>query len=354
MKMKAKITCCVVFWIMVWGPGSGVCYAQDIHFSQYYMNPLALSPANAGVERTKLQAIAVYKDQWKSVASPYKTLSLSCDKKLNLSFSRLDFLALGVNVFNDKAGDINMKTFQAGVSVAYHRFLNRQKYMSVGLGLQSGFAQRSITLENATWGNQYDGNSFNPLLSSGEPEGSSSFSYADPLSAGVVWAYNNTSGRLKVTDNHDMKVVIGFGVYHLLRPDYSFYGTQEKLNVKYVLNGSSMLSIPNSNIAVAPGFLFYRQGPARELYPGTLIRYKLKQASKYTGYFKSTALSVGGFLRVKDAVAAVLQFEHAGYCMGISYDFNISDLRVASSGRGGIEIALRYNIEEQYGGRSKF
>ena len=87
-----------------------------------------------------------------------------------------------------------------------------------------------------------------------------------------------------------------------------------------------------------------------------MIRYKLKQASKYTGYYKGTALSVGGFLRVKDAVAATLLLEHFNYALGISYDFNISDLKTATTGKGGIEISLKYvnYTEKRFGSRSKF
>lgn len=329
---------------------------QDIHLSQFYMNPLAMNPANAGAERNELQAILNYKDQWRSVASPYKTLAVSCDKRIQKKKNAVDFWAAGINFFNDKAGDINMKLFQANLSAAYHIYLSRKKYSSLGMGLQTGFAQRSISYDAVTWGNQYDGNSYNPSLPSGEPAGSTSFMYGDFLGAGVLYSYNNTSGKFKVTDNHDSKFNLGFSVFHITQPKYSYYESGEKLHIKYVLHGNALISIRNTNIAFAPGFMYFRQGPAQEIYPGTLIRYKLRQASKYTGFYKSTAISVGAFLRMKDAIAPVVLFEHSGYAVGISYDVNISDLKVASTGRGGFEISLKYQAATQhlYGSRSKF
>ncbi|MBI4931787.1 MAG: PorP/SprF family type IX secretion system membrane protein [Bacteroidetes bacterium] len=332
------------------------CFSQDIHFSQFYMNPLAMNPANAGADRNEMQAILNYKDQWRSVASPYKTIALSCDKRIQKKKSAMDFWAVGINFFNDKAGDINMKTFQANISAAYHHYLSKEKYSSVGVGLQTGFAQRSISYDAVTWGNQFDGNSYNPFLPTGEPASGTSYAYGDFLSTGVLYSYNNTSGRIKVTDNHELKVNLGFSVFHITQPKYSFYESGEKIYMKYVLHGNALLSVPNTNIAFAPGFMYFRQGPAQEIYPGTLIRYKLRQASKYTGYYKSMAISVGAFLRMKDAIAPVVLFENAGYSIGLSYDVNVSDLKVASTGRGGFEISLKYQMPVRaiYGSRSKF
>lgn len=351
-RLRDKCLALIAFLIVVFNSSS----SQDIHFSQFYMNPLALNPANAGAERNELQANLNYKDQWRSVASPYKTIAVSCDKRIQKKKSAMDFFAAGVNVFNDKAGDINMKLFQANLSVAYHRYLSKKKYTTLGAGFQSGFSQRSINYESATWGNQFDGNSYNSSLPTGEPVGSTSFTYADFFSTGVLFSYNNTSGRLKVTDNNAMKANLGLSLFHIIRPKYSFYESGEKLYMKYVLHGNALVSVPNTNIAFAPGFMYYRQGPAQEIFPGGLIRYSLRQASKYTGFYKTTAVYFGAFLRMKDAIAPVVQVEHAGFNIGVSYDVNISDLKVASTGRGGFEISLKYQKTDShiYGGRSKF
>ena len=336
-------------------------FAQDIHFSQFYMTPLVMNPANAGIETREIRGILNYKDQWRSVASPYKTMGASCDMRIQKKRRANGFWGTGINFLNDKAGHIEMKFTQVNLAAAYHVYLNRQKYSTIGGGLQTGFVQRSINYagEGVTWGSQYDGNSYNPNLPTGEPGGSTSYTYADYLSAGVLWHYNNLSGMLRVKDDKELRATLGLSVYHITRPKYSFYQSGEKLYMKYVLYGNSLISIPNSNISFAPGFLFFRQGPAQEIYPGTLIRYRLQQASKYTGYFKGTAVSLGGYLRVKDAVAATIILEHSGYALGVSYDINTSDLKVASSGRGGIEISLKIQsanpfVPSIYGSRSKF
>jgi type IX secretion system PorP/SprF family membrane protein len=313
-------------------------HGQDIHFSQFYMSPLTQNPALAGVNHD-LRGIINYKDQWKSVATPYTTTAASFDMKLNKSKADKGFWAGGLSFFSDKAGDAKMGTTQGNVAAAYHIVM--QRYHTLGAAVQGGFVQRSINYGALEWGNQYDGNVFNSSLASGEPVGNNSFTYAD-LGAGLVYNYNNTSGDINVTDNHDLKVTAGVAMFHVHQPGYSFYGTDEKLYIKYVLHGNAMYSIKNTKLVVVPGFMCYQQGPAREIYAGSLVRYKLKQDSKYTGFQQGAAISIGGFLRAKDAVALAMLLEYSNYAIGLSYDLNTSGLRSASDMRGGMEISLRF------------
>ena len=90
------------------------------------------------------------------------------------------------------------------------------------------------------------------------------------------------------------------------------------------------------------------QGPSTEMMFGTMFRYGLKQDSKYTGYIQGSSISFGGYYRLADAVAIMMQFEFADYMVGLSYDINISGLSVASSGLGGFEISLRYTTDKLF------
>ncbi len=311
---------------------------QDLHFSQFYMSPLTQNPAMAGANYD-MQGIVNYKDQWQSVATPYKTIAVSFDMRLTNKKAKKGFWAAGINVFNDQAGDAQMALLQANLNIAYHIHLDR--YNTLGGGIQAGFAQRSINYGALQWGNQYNGNAYDPGLGSGEVAKGFTTTYMD-LGAGVVWAYTNASGSKNVTDNHDLKINVGASVFHPQEPDYSFYHDGEKLYMKFVLHGDALISIPNSSLAVVPGLMYYRQGSAQEIYAGSMIRYKMKQDSKYTGFHKGAAISVGAYYREGDGVAAAMLLEYSNYAIGFSYDINSSPLKTASSFRGGMEIALRF------------
>ena len=73
-----------------------------------------------------------------------------------------------------------------------------------------------------------------------------------------------------------------------------------------------------------------------------MVKYILKQASKYTKFVKGSALSIGGHFRIGDAFIPSVLLEIANFAVGMSYDINVSSLKVASSSKGGFEISLRY------------
>lgn len=315
-------------------------YAQDIHFSQFYMSPLNQNPAMAGAIYG-MEATLNYKEQWRSVSSPYKTIAASYNLSLQKKKRTKAFYAAGINFFSDKAGDSKMGTTQANVTGAAQVYINR--YSKFGGGIQVGFAQRSIDYSALTWGNQFDGLQYDGSLGSKEnlPAGASAM-YPD-VSAGVVYTYNNTAGMKRVVDNNDFRVTVGASVFHISRPNFSFMGNQDQLYAKFVLHGNGLLSIPYTNVGFAPGFFAYKQGPAAEVYMGSLVRYVFNQRSRYTGNKTTSSVSVGSYYRNKDAAVIAFLIEHSNYSIGMTYDVNISNLRVASIGRGGFEIALRYN-----------
>lgn len=312
--------------------------SQDIHFSQFFMAPLSQNPALAGYNHD-YQVILNYKTQWQSVSAPYKTMAGSFDMRLGKKKANKGFWAAGVNLFNDEAGDGQLKTMQGNLSVAYHVRLSR--YSTLGLGPQAGFVQRSISASAYQWGSQYNGQKYDPTVISGEMNGTILKTFAD-FGGGMLYNYNNTSGERNVTDNHELKAHIGVAAFHLTQPNYSFYDTKDKLNIKYVAHGGALWSKKNSNVAYNPGFMYYRQGNLQEIFAGGMIRYKLNQDSKYTGLQKGAALSIGGYMRARDAFIASMLFEYSSYAIGFSYDVNTSALRVASNMRGGFEISIRY------------
>ncbi len=307
---------------------------------------MTLNPGMAGANYG-FEAQLNYKDQWRGIATPYTTIGASLDMRLNKKKNKDSFWAAGLNFFRDKAGDAKMGISQCNFTAAYH--LSVAKYQTIGVGLNGGYAQRSLSYDSLQWANQYDpGHGYNPNIPSGEPTSMSSFSYGD-VGAGIVWTYNNNAGLVHVEDNNDLRANLGIAVFHAYQK-YSFYNnSKEQLYPKYVLHGNALLSIPNHhNLAVIPGVVFYRQGPAQELTAGASIRYKLRQDSKYTIMKKEASLSLGGYYRAKDAVIVSFLLEISFYALGISYDINASKLTSASNGRGGIELSIRYTASNMF------
>lgn len=310
---------------------------QDVHFSQFYNAPQLQNPALSGAIHSR-ELYINYRNQWRNVSTPYKTFTAAAGSKINKGKSRKGYWAAGGYVYSDQAGDGNLKTVNGNLGVVRHVRIAR--YQHLGLGLSGGFGQRSVNWDNFQWGSQYNGNSYVATLPTGEFLLNNSVRYMD-ISSGVVWSFNNTSDLIKVTSNNFNQGNIGFAVHHLNRPMYGFMESGERLKVKYVLHGDFLLSIKNTPLALAPGFLVYRQGPNQEMMVGSQVRYELLSNSKYTGLKQGGGLMLGCFYRVKDAVVFTGMLEIAQYAFGFSYDMNTSKLVSASGGRGAVEFCIR-------------
>lgn len=330
----------------------GNVFSQDLHFSQYNENPSLLNPALTGSSYV-MRASVIYKDQWRSVTVPYKTFGASFDMKFKASnwdkvdpFKTRTFkksfnrLSGGLSFYSDKAGDGNMGTNLVNLSFA--TFIKGGEHSSFSLGLQGSGVQKTIDYSKLVFSNQYNGSTgYDQTIANGEQYGAKSFFYAD-VAAGLLWNYAKEESS--IGENNHIKADAGFAMFHINKPKQKFLvGTNEKLFSKYVVHGKLLIGIPRSNVGVAPSFIYQKQGPTTEIIGGMMVKYYLKDDSKYTGYIKRSSIGLGVYYRYKDAIIANVMVEMGQYAIGFSYDINTSALTKVSTLRGGPEIMLRFN-----------
>jgi type IX secretion system PorP/SprF family membrane protein len=313
-----------------------VIYAQDIHFSQYNYSPLTLNPANTGAFNGDIRICANYKNQWGKIASPYRTYATSYDMSILKGTWKKGYLGIGLQFFDDRAGDAKMGLTQFNLSASAIREISSNTNLAIGI--QGGFAQRSINFNSLTWDSQYDGMAYNSALASYEV-GGSSVNYSD-YSAGVLWNYGK--GDMYSTANNAIRTHIGLAFFHVNNPNQSFIGRTDKLDPKYVFHGGASVGIKNTNFSLCPDYMLLIQGQAKEFTFGNAFKYNLQEASRYTGNIKGRAMYLGVHYRFADALILSYFLELDKYAFGVSYDINISSLTKATSGLGGIELSLRF------------
>ncbi|MDD3878126.1 MAG: PorP/SprF family type IX secretion system membrane protein [Bacteroidales bacterium] len=312
--------------------------AQDIHFSQFYNAPLLLNPAMVGIFNGDHRAQINYKDQWRSVAAPYKTFAASYDTRI--MYSNVDKFGIGASFFSDAAGDLKMGTNQFNIMASYQKQLTPE--MGFAFGIEGSIAQKKLSSDVSLqqWGNQYDGTAYNPNLPTGEVNTIDNFTFGD-FTVGTVWNYGYNEKY--ITANDQFNIQLGLAYHHLNRPKQSFWADKsEKLYSKIVFHGLSSIGLSNTNTSIVPQFMYFNQGPAQELNLGTMFKFKLQEGSQHTMWIKEAFAGVGGFYRWKDSFILATALEFQGYALGISYDLNTSNLKEASKLRGGIEFSLRY------------
>lgn len=302
-------------------------------------SPMALNAGATGLFPGDVQIFAGYRSQWSSInPNMFKTISASVDAKVYEKDGF--FVGAGINFFDDKGGDSNLKTgiynlsLSAGIEVGDDQFL--------AIGFQPTYYQRSVDLSQLTWGNQWSGESFNPLQASGESAFAQSIVKFD-LSSGIYY-YGQVQDNLLLT--------FGGAVAHITRPSVGFLTPDEKLYRRYTLNASAEYGISASKIYLVPSAYVFFQGPNRSVAVGNDIKYMFKESSKYTGYYDEKSFLIGLYYRSEDSFYAKLGLNWAGISFGAAYDFNISSLSVATNGLGGMEFFLRYRIgfEGKYNG----
>ena len=316
---------------------SSLIIAQDIHFSQINATPLFINPAATGSMGQDYRASLHYKNQWQSVSQAYKTMGLGFDcKLLKKGRDKKNNLGAGFTVFSDKAGVTNFNTLQAQALVAYNLQVTRAQRLAMGANV--GFIQQSINIANLKWDNQFDGNAYDASRETGE---NSVFTktLALDLGAGLLW---------KLQPKHSpITVEAGAAIAHISGTKNSFYKKNYKTPLKYSFHLSSQIKVGSLSLSISPQVLIALQKPYQETVLGAQFKYIIGQDSRdgflNTYSLTSSALGIGVYYRLKDAVIAMASYDYKKtFSINFSYDMNVSQLKSASKNRGGMEISLTY------------
>ncbi len=281
---------------------SGTLFAQDIHFSQNLISRVSINPSLIGYFSDNDYRISLHRrSQWESVSKPFTTFLMSVEakkiyKKINL----------GLEFYNDKSGDANLTKNQ--INVALSSNLNLYRDNNIMLGASFGFGQKTINNDML-------------IFEQNETLINNSFLFSDiSISA---------SFKRNFLDKYSF--IISNSYQHLNRPRNSFNNQENRLSIKNNTY-SSISRFINERHAVHLELLHTKQTQNHETLFGikqelTIKNIKLYQLSYY---------------RMNDAFIVGLGVKKNNIQAKISYDINVSDLKVASENRGGFEFSIVY------------
>lgn len=293
--------------------------AQDVHFSQYYTQPLNLNPATTGFYKGDFRLTTVYKDQWKSIKAPYSSYNVSGDMRIIKQRGIRNIIGLGMYALSDKSGDGDYKTSQFGFAFSYLKNFDHFGVQYLGGGISAGYTSTIVNYDNFRFEDAF--------LSSGPTQepGSNTANYFD-VNMGVFYSY---------ALDQMWSVEGGAAVFHLNEPSNSFFGNSDsKVYRKYVFHASGNYLL-NTRMDFYPKVAVFLQGPHKEIDLGGFMRIRLDnmRTSKY-------GLYAGCWYRVGDALIPTVRFDLYLLSFAFSYDVNISKLKDASKGIGGPEFSL--------------
>ena len=303
--------------------------AQDIHFSQFFEAPLLRNPSLAGIFTGDIRVQGVYRDQWNSFTNAYRTGSLNAEYKMPVGRGD-DFMTMGGQILFDKAGTVGLTTTYLLPALNYHKSLSNEKTMYLSLGFMGGMVRKSIDASKMTTDNQYGSGGFDPTAPNGETFTTPNFNTWD---ASVGMSFNTTFGERQANS-----MFLGAAYHHLNRPKNSFYRNATiDLQPKYVFSGGITFGVDEYSYFIIQADHSI-QGSFSETIGGALYSYKLGDDPENALY----TIHAGAFLRWKDALIPVIKLDRYPMSIALSYDVNVSQLKTASQGRGGIEISLSW------------
>lgn len=316
----------LIFFLLLWEGGDNFLLSQDLHYTQYNASPQNLNPAQAGLFNGDWRFVGNYRTQWAGISVPFVSYSVAADTRLKQIIKSTP--ALGLLVNTDKSGDSKFTATQIFLSAGIIKKLNSDSTHFISIAIQPGFTTKKFNADALTYDKQYDGDNYNPSLSSGENfVGSTSMSYFDG-GGGLAYLWKK-SNRTHLN--------VGASFFHINKPKQSFFNNGDvKLDVKTIISGIAEFPV-TEKVDVLPTFLFQKQGDFNETLLGVMGKYYLRPIAGMTA-----AASFGFLYRSKDACNVVATVDYRNFTAGLSYDLNVSKLREASNIRGGFELSLIY------------
>lgn len=303
-------------------------YSQDFTFSQFYEQPLLRNPALAGVFTGDIRVAAAHRSQWGSVTVPFRTTSLSVEHKIPVG-SKNDIVTIASQMSIDQAGDLRLRRTQILPAINYHKSLSNDNDTYLSLAFMGGPVSSQFDASKLKLGDQYVNGGFDPSNPTSQPITATGYSYFD-LTTGLCFS---------TAFQHKTRVYVAVGVAHVTNPKIkSVTGSIENfLSPRLSVNVG--INAPAGERGRFMAFVdYFSQNRNNQLLGGLMYGITMREYDNN----EPDLFYVGTFLRWNDAVIPTVKMEFEHFSIGVSYDVNISKLRVASNWRGGLELTATY------------
>lgn len=298
------------------------CFAQDLHFSQFFNNPLLTNPANTGfIPDADYRLGASYRNQYSNImAQPYKTMSIYGDAQVFRDRIETGWMGLGGVILRDQAGTGSLTSTQIYASVAYHQMLGLSSLLTAGFNL--GWANKRIDQSKLTFPDQFDGQFFDNTLPTSVQLLNNSVSYFD-MQAGLNYAYFPTK---------DIYINAGYSIQHVNHPKETFFANTDSSRLALRHIGFLNALIKMSDVVIInPSAYYTTMAGASEFVLGMNAAYNLSGNG-------NKQIIAGLFYRYGDAVIPMIGLEVSNVRFTFSYDVTTSSLKNFNQSLGAEEF----------------
>jgi len=323
--MKSNLKIFFIFFLVSF-LGAHQSFGQDLHFSQFFNNPLLTNPANTGfIPDADYRLGASYRNQYSNIMSvPYKTMSIYGDAQVFRDRIETGWMGLGGVILHDVAGSGSLTSTKIYGSIAYHQMLGESSLLTAGFNV--GWANKRIDQSKLTFPDQFDGKFFDATLPTSVQLLNNSVSYFD-MQVGLNYAYFPTE---------NIYINAGYSIHHVNRPKETFFedNNASRLDMRHIGFINAILKL-NDQVIVNPAAYYTRMATASELVAGMNAAYNLSGDG-------SKQIIAGLFYRYHDAVIPMIGLEINHMRFTFSYDVTSSSLKSFNRSYGADEFNLLY------------
>src|SRR5450631_3278706 len=301
-----------------------VALAQDLHFSQFFNNPLLTNPANTGfIPDADYRLGASYRNQYSNImAQPYKTMSIFGDAQVFRNKIETGWLGLGGVILRDEAGTGSLTSTKAYASIAYHQELGLSSLITAGFNV--GWANKRIDQSKLTYPDQFDGKFFDGSQPTSVVLANNNINYFD-LQVGMNYAYFPTV---------DIYINAGYSIQHVNQPKETFFedNGNDQISMRHIAFLNGLFKVTD-DVIINPNIYYTTQAKASELVLGMNAAYNLSEHGEKQ--------IIGGlYYRYKDAVIPMIGLEINNVRFTFSYDVTTSSLKNFNHSQGATEFNI--------------
>jgi len=303
--------------------------AQDVHFSQYYANPVYLNPAYAGAVGCP-RIVTNFRQQWPSISGRFTSYSASYDQHFEKIKGGIGVLFVGD--YAAQSGHITTNT----ISVAYSFHAELTKKVAMRLALQATYQQKSLNFNKLTFQDMIDPK-YGFIYSTAENFATYTKGIAD-FSTGLIFYSDHYYG--------------GIAVHHFTQPKESFFdntGKETRVPMKITGNFGAVIDLKKyqktkktvGDVSISPNLIFQYQSR----FTGGAVYTTIN----YGTYVSLYPMVIGAWFRqgFKNADAAIFLagVEYEFLKVGYSYDFTIPSTNNNKMKTGGAhEVSAQFYL----------
>ena len=298
--------------------------AQDLHFSQFFNNPLLTNPANTGfIPDADYRLGASYRNQYSNImAVPYKTMSIFGDAQVFRNRIETGWLGLGWCYIAGCCRNRKPYIYKSYASIAYHQELGLSSLLTAGFNV--GWANKRIDQTKLTFPDQFDGKFFDITEPTSVMLVNNNVSYFD-MQVGMNYAYFPTQ---------DIYINAGYSIQHVNRPKETFFedNANDKISMRHIAFINGIFKV-NDDVIINPNVYYTTQAKASELVLGLNGAYNLSDHGE-------KQIIAGLYYRYQDAVIPMIGLEINNIRFTFSYDVTTSSLNNFNHSQGASEFNI--------------